>query len=209
MQANNSLKIAVLASGKGSNFKALVQNDIKPGIIDILISDREDARALQLAGELNIEAKFMYPGSYRTKLGIPEEIVWTDFLKNRGIELICLAGFMRIIKGPLLDEFAGRIMNIHPSLLPAFPGLDAQGQAFKYGVKVAGCTVHYVDRGTDTGPVIFQESVSVNSDDTRDTLAERILKEEHRIYAKAVKQHCSGNLQVKNRSVLLRNKLIC
>ena len=204
MQTDNSLKIAVLASGAGSNFKALVQNDIKPGIIDILISDRKYAGVLQLAGELNVEAKFMYPGSFKTKLGISEEIVWTDFLKSRGIELICLAGFMRIIKGPLLEEFSGRIMNIHPSLLPAFPGLDAQGQAFRYGVKVAGCTVHYVDKGTDTGPVIFQESVPVNSDDTRDTLAERILKKEHMIYAKAVKEHCAGNLLLENRSVFVR-----
>ena len=207
MQAkfNNNLKIAVLASGAGSNFKALVLNDIKPGVIDILISDREDAAVLELARELNIEAKFMYPGAFKTKLAFAEEKVWADFLKDRGIELICLAGFMRIIKGPLLEEFSGRIMNIHPSLLPAFPGLDAQGQAFRYGVKVAGCTVHYVDKGTDTGPIIFQKSVPVNSVDTRDTLANRILKEEHAIYAKAVKEHCSGNLQIANRSVIRKN----
>ncbi len=185
-------KIAVLASGAGSNFKALVQGDTEPGIVDILLTDNINAGALKLAEELGIESKYLYPGKYKTKFGIREEELWTQFLIDRGIQLICLAGLMRIVKGPLLEAFNGRIMNIHPSLLPAFPGLDAQGQAFKYGVKIAGCTVHYVDKGTDTGPIILQESVAVLDSDQRDSLAERILLKEHQIYSKAVKAHCTG-----------------
>lgn len=185
-------KIAVLASGAGSNFKALVEGDTGSGTVDILLTDNKEAGALKLAEELGIESKYLYPGKYKTRFGIVEEEFWARFLIDRGIELICLAGLMRIIKGPLLEAFHGRILNIHPSLLPAFPGLDAQGQAFNYGVKVAGCTVHYVDNGTDTGPIILQESVVVLESDHRDSLAERILTKEHEIYPKAVKAHCLG-----------------
>ncbi len=185
-------KIAVLASGAGSNFKALVEGDTGPGRVDILLTDNENAGALELAAELGVESKYLYPGKYRTRFGIKEEKIWAEFLLDRGVGLVCLAGLMRIIKGPLLDAFQGRMMNIHPSLLPAFPGLDAQGQALNYGVKIAGCTVHYVDSGTDTGPIILQNSVPVFESDQRDSLAERILVKEHRIYSQAVKAHCLG-----------------
>ncbi len=185
-------KIAVLASGAGSNFKALVNGDTGPGKVDILLTDNENAGALELAAELGVESKYLYPGKYRTRFGIREEELWAEYLAGRGVELVCLAGLMRIIKGPLLDAFQGRIMNIHPSLLPAFPGLDAQGQALKYGVKITGCTVHYVDGGTDTGQIILQESVPVLEFDQRDSLAARILVKEHEIYSKAVKAHLEG-----------------
>lgn len=185
-------KIAVLASGSGSNFKALVNGDTGPGKIDILLTDNENAGVLKLASELGIESRYLYPGKYRTRFGIIEEELWAEYLLDRGVKLVCLAGFMRIIKGPLLEAFHGRIMNIHPSLLPAFPGLDAQGQALEYGVKITGCTVHYVDRGTDTGPIILQESVPVLEFDQRDSLASRILLKEHEIYSKAVKAHLEG-----------------
>lgn len=185
-------KIAVLASGAGSNFRALVNGDTEPGIVDILLTDNPDAGALKLAAELGVDSRFMYPGKFKTRFGIKEEEFWAQYLLKRGVQLVCLAGLMRIIKGPLLDAFPGRIMNIHPSLLPAFPGLDAQGQALNYGVKIAGCTVHYVDSGTDTGPIILQESVLVLKSDNRDSLAGKILKKEHEIYSKAVKAHCQG-----------------
>jgi len=188
----DSVKIAVLASGTGSNFRALVEGDTSPGVVDILITDNENAGVLRLAYDLGVEGKYMYPGKFKTRFGNAEEKQWAGFLKNRGIQIVCLAGLMRILKGPLLEAFHGRILNIHPSLLPAFPGLDAQGQAFRYGVKVAGCTVHYVDQGTDTGPIILQRSVPVYDSDTRDSLAARILTEEHLIYPKAVKAHCEG-----------------
>ncbi len=185
-------KIAVLASGAGSNFKALALGDTGEGKVDILLTDNENAGALNLARELGIESRYMYPGKFRTKFGIKEEEIWAQYLLNRGVELVCLAGLMRIIKGPLLDAFQGRLLNIHPSLLPSFPGLDAQGQAFNYAVKVAGCTVHYVDSGTDTGPIILQEAVPVLATDNRDSLAARILEKEHIIYAEAVKSHFQG-----------------
>ena len=185
-------KIAVLASGAGSNFKALALADTGRGKIDILITDNENAGALDIAQELGIESIYLYPGKFRTKFGIKEEEIWARFLLDRGIELVCLAGLMRIIKGPLLEAFPGKLLNIHPSILPSFPGLDAQGQAFNYGVKIAGCTVHYVDSGTDTGPIIFQEVVPVLPTDNRDSLAARILKKEHEIYSKAVKAHLEG-----------------
>ncbi|MCD6587952.1 MAG: phosphoribosylglycinamide formyltransferase [Candidatus Fermentibacteraceae bacterium] len=188
----DTVKIAVLASGTGSNFKALVEGDTAPGVVDVLVTDNERAGVLQLADELGVEGRYMYPGKFRTRFGNAEEKQWADFLEDRGIQLVCLAGLMRILKGPLLEAFHGRILNIHPSLLPAFPGLDAQGQAFRYGVKVAGCTVHYVDQGTDTGPVILQRAVPVYESDTRDSLAARILTEEHMIYSEAVKAHCEG-----------------
>jgi phosphoribosylglycinamide formyltransferase-1 len=189
---STEVKIAVLVSGAGSNFKALVEGDTVPGKVDLLLTDNKDAGALKLAAELGVEARYMYPGKYRTRFGVVEEQQWAEYLGNRGIQLVCLAGFMRIIKGPLLEAFPGSILNIHPSLLPCFPGLDAQGQAFRYGVKVAGCTVHYVDAGTDTGPIVAQEAVEVLDSDTRDSLAARILTREHKIYAKAVKNHCLG-----------------
>ena len=197
-------RIAVLASGTGSNFKALVEGDVSPGRIDLLLTDKPECKALELAAELGVEGLYMYPGKYRTRFSDEEERKWSEFLIERGIGLVCLAGFMRILKGPLLDSYSGRIMNIHPSLLPAFPGLDAQGQAFKYGVRITGCTVHYVDGGTDTGPVIIQSPVPVLEGDTRDSLAQRILEQEHRIYPMAVKAHCQGRLRVDHRHVYIR-----
>ncbi|PIE51272.1 phosphoribosylglycinamide formyltransferase [Candidatus Fermentibacteria bacterium] len=196
-------RVAVLASGTGSNFRALVENDTSPGEVVLLLSDRNDAGALSIARELGIPHHVLDPGKYRTRFGIAEEEQWAEFLRDQKIDLVCLAGFMRILKGPLIEEFSGRLMNIHPSLLPAFPGLDGQGQAFTYGVKVAGCTVHYVDRGTDTGPVILQKAVPVLPDDTRDTLAARILKKEHAIFSRAVSLHCAGRLRVSGRRVYI------
>jgi phosphoribosylglycinamide formyltransferase-1 len=122
-------------------------------------------------------------------------------MKDQGIGLICLAGLMRILKGPLIEEFENRIMNIHPALLPSFPGLDSQKKALEYGVRFSGCTVHYVDAGTDTGPIILQSVVPVQADDTVDTLSARILAEEHRIYPEAVRLHCAGKLKVEGRIV--------
>lgn len=197
------VSVAVLASGTGTNFRALAEGDIEPGRVDLLVSDVADCGAMDIAEELGIESAFLEPGKYRTRLGTKEEQEWAEYLTGRGIQLICLAGFMRILKGPMLDAFAGRIMNVHPSLLPAFPGLDAQRQAFEYGVRVSGCTVHYVDRGTDTGPVIIQSPVPVLPNDDRDTLAARILEQEHRIYPMAVRAHCEGRLRVRGRHVYI------
>ena len=194
-------RVAVLASGRGSNFQALVQGDTAPGEVVLLLCDRPDAPALKKAGELGVEALYLNPGNYRTRMGIEEERDWARLLRRRGVDLVCLAGFMRMLKGPLLEEYPMAVMNIHPSLLPAFPGLHAQRQAVEYGVRWSGCTVHYVDSGMDSGPVITQEVVRVEPRDTPDTLARRILRREHEAYPKAVSLHCSGRLEVEGRRV--------
>ncbi len=181
--------IGVLASGRGSNFSALVRGDTSPGFVRVLLSDDPGAPALVLARELGVEGAYLYPGPRRTRFDEACEKEWAQFLLARGVELVCLAGLMRVLKGPLLDAFPGRILNIHPSLLPSFPGLDAQGQAIRHGVKVSGCTVHYVDRGVDTGPILLQTPVRVKPCDDRESLSERILRAEHLLYPKAVRLH--------------------
>jgi len=201
---DGELKIAVLASGNGSNFKALVEGDTGRGRVDVLLTDNENAGALKLARELSVESRYLFPGRYRTRFGAGEEAIWADYLLCRGVELLCLAGLMRIVKGPLLEAFKGRILNIHPSLLPAFPGLDAQGQALRYGAKIAGCSVHYVDGGIDTGPIVCQACVPVLGSDDRDSLAARILLKEHLLYPAAVKAHCEGKLILSGRTVYFR-----
>jgi phosphoribosylglycinamide formyltransferase-1 len=201
------IKIAVLASGNGSNFKALVEGDTGCGRIDVLLTDNENSGALNIARELCVESGYLYPGKYRTRFGIREEALWAEYLLDRGVKLVCLAGLMRILKGPLLEAFKGRILNIHPSLLPAFPGLDAQGQALKYGVKIAGCTVHYVDLGTDMGPIVCQACVPVLENDTRASLSARILAKEHMIYPSAVKAHCDGKLILNGRAVYFKDTM--
>ncbi len=192
------LRIAVLASGRGSNFEALCRGDTGNGKISLLITDNENADVLRRASELGVEAHYISPGRYRTKFGEAEDLEWTRLMMDRDIELVCLAGLMRIIKGSMLEEFRGRIMNIHPSLLPSFPGLHAQKQALDHGVRITGCTVHYVDASVDTGPIILQKAVHVKDDDTVETLSGRILQKEHTAYPEAVRLYCSGVLQLRD-----------
>ncbi|MCK5116638.1 MAG: phosphoribosylglycinamide formyltransferase [Candidatus Aegiribacteria sp.] len=186
------LRIAVLASGRGSNFEALCRGDTGNGRISLLITDNENADVMRKASELGVEAHYISPGRYRTKFGEAQEAEWTRLMMDRGIELVCLAGLMRIIKGSMLEEFKGRIINIHPSLLPSFPGLHAQKKALDYGVRISGCSVHYVDAGVDTGPIILQKAVHVKDDDTVEMLSGRILQQEHIAYSEAVRFICSG-----------------
>lgn len=200
--SENTVKIAVLASGRGSNFEALCSGDTGRGRVALLLTDNADAQVLDKALSVGVEAHYISPGKYRTKFAEEGEEEWTQMMKERGIELICLAGLMRIIKGPMLDAYRGSIMNIHPSLLPSFPGLNAQKQALDYGVKVSGCTVHYVDRGVDTGPVILQRTVEVMDDETEASLSRRILREEHIAYSQAVRLHCGGELNIRGRQVV-------
>ncbi len=196
----NIVKVAVLASGRGSNFEALCNGDTGNGRISLLITDNEKAEVLRKASSAGVESIYMSPGRYRTKFGETEEMAWTRFLMDRGIELVCLAGLMRIIKGPMLEEYSGRIINIHPSLLPSFPGLHAQKQALDYGIRITGCTVHYVDAAVDTGPIILQKAVDVKDDDTVETLSCRILRQEYIAYSEAVKLICSGVLSGSGRN---------
>jgi phosphoribosylglycinamide formyltransferase-1 len=198
------IRIGVLISGRGSNLQALL-DACTAGRIDgkvvLVIADHADAYGLERARAAGVEALFLDPASYPSKNAYQEAMAL--HLTDRQVDLLCLAGFMRILRKPLLQAFAGRCLNVHPSLLPAFPGLDAQGQALAYGVKVTGCTVHFVDEGMDTGPILLQAAVPVRSDDTVESLSQRILVEEHRIYPEAVQLFASGRLRLEGRQVLV------
>ncbi len=199
-------KLGILASGRGSNAEAIMRH-IEKGNLDaeiaIVLSDRPDAPVLTIAKQHNVKAMYLDPGPKKTFL-IPEvEEQWVKVLKEHNVDLIILAGFMRIIKKTLLDAFAGRILNIHPALLPSFPGLDVQRKALEYGVKFSGCTVHFVDDTVDGGPIITQAAVPVLNNDTPEILAERILKEEHRIYAEAIQIVLSGKYRIEGRRIIL------
>jgi len=196
------LKIAVLVSGRGTNLKAIIKN-IKNGdiaaSIDIVISDQKDALALDKAAQQGIENTFIDPDAYATVEEYEKSLI--HLLDEKNIQLVVLAGFMRILSPYFINYYKNRIMNIHPSLLPSFRGLNAQEQALNYGVKITGCTVHFVDTGMDTGPIILQKAVEVRDDDTVERLSQRILNEEHKIYSKAIKLFSEGKLIIKGRNV--------
>ena len=195
-------KIGVLASGRGSNFRAIARACASGrcrGEVVILLSDNPDAGALKIAEEFGIPSRVFKRRDFATRDEF--ERAFVDELKGRGVEIICLAGFMRIIHKPFLEAFPGRILNIHPALLPAFPGLEAQRQAWEYGVKISGCTVHFVDAGVDTGPIILQAAVPVLDDDTPESLAARILEQEHKIYPQAIQWIAEGRVEIINRQV--------
>lgn len=198
-------RVAVLASGRGSNFRALAercQDPTFPAEVVCLITDNRTAHAVAVAEEFGIPWHTVEPGERRGRLADGAEAHIVRLCRAADVGLIVLAGFMRILDGVLLDEFAGRIVNIHPSLLPAFKGLRAQRQALEHGVKIAGCTVHFVDASLDGGPVILQAAVPVHDTDTADDLSARILKEEHRILCRAVELFAAGALRVEDRRVL-------
>lgn len=198
------MRLAVLASGYGSNLQAII-NAMQRGEIDgrvvVVISDQDDAYALQRARDYDIEALFLAPSSFPGREAYDREIV--SRLKDRGVDLVILAGFMRLLTPHFVREFRGKIMNIHPSLLPAFPGVDGVKQALDYGVKVTGCTVHFVDEGLDTGPIIVQEGVTVYDSDTEESLKERIHTVEHRLYPRAVQLYIKGKLHLDGRRCLV------
>ena len=179
------LKLGILGSGKGSNFRAIA-DAIAGGKLDaevrVVISDVESAGILELARGRGMRAEFLAPGKFRTKLEPDAEQRLVDLLKNAGVEWVVLAGWMRMIKAPLLEAFPRRIINIHPSLLPAFPGLEAWKQALAAGATETGCTVHYVDAGMDTGEIIAQRTVPVLQSDSAETLHARIQIAEHALY---------------------------
>lgn len=194
-------RLGILLSGRGSNFEAIA-NNIAAGRLDaeiaVVISNRAEARGLEIARERGF-ATVVLPSK-----GVPREEYDRSIvaeLKNRGVELVCLAGFMRLLSAEFCRGFPQRILNIHPSLLPAFPGLDAQKQALEHGAKISGCTVHFVDEQLDSGPIVLQAAVPVQDDDTAETLSARILKEEHRIYSQAIGIVLSGNWRIEGRRV--------
>lgn len=197
-------KIGVLVSGRGSNFQAVLEKikaEKLPAEIVVVISDKADAYALTRAKEAGIDNVAVVRKSFATKEEFEAKIA--EVLKAHGVELIVLAGFMRILSGNFVHNWKHSIINIHPALLPSFKGIDAQGQALDYGVKVAGCTVHFVDEGMDTGPIIMQKAVPVLDDDTHDTLAARILVQEHLALPEVVKLWVLGKLRVEGRKVFI------
>ncbi|CAD6491303.1 MAG: Phosphoribosylglycinamide formyltransferase [Candidatus Argoarchaeum ethanivorans] len=200
-------KIAVLVSGRGSNLQAIIDNIesgyIKGAVIALVISDVGGAYALTRAEKHSIKAVHVDPDSFDSKETYEKHII--ELLHEVKADLVLLAGYMCVIGSVLLDTYYGRMINIHPALLPAFKGLHAQEQAFNYGVKVSGCTVHFVDSGVDTGPIILQRCVPVLEDDTPDSLADRILVEEHRIYSEAVKLFIEGRLIIEERKVRIKS----
>lgn len=199
--------LGVLASGRGSNFQSIIDS-IGSGRIDaeikLLITDKGDAFAIERARKHGIESLVITPRGFGSRDDYFRKLAGE--LESRGVGLVVLAGFMRIVGKPLLDAFPNRVMNIHPALLPSFPGLHGQGQAVDYGVKISGCTVHFVDDGMDTGPIIIQAAVAVHHDDTEESLSERILRLEHKIYPEAVRMFCEGRLEVTGRKVRIRGE---
>jgi phosphoribosylglycinamide formyltransferase-1 len=196
-------RLGILLSGRGSNFEAIARN-IASGRLDaeiaVVISNRPEARGLERARELGLPAVCI-PSKGMEREAF-DRLVAAE-LHRRGVELVCLAGFMRLLSGYFIREFPQRILNIHPSLLPAFPGLDAQHQALAHGVKYSGCTVHFVNEDLDAGPIILQAVVPVLDDDTTESLSARILAEEHRIYSEAIAIVLSGQYRIEGRRVLL------
>ena len=199
------LRVGVLASGRGSNFDALAaagEAGRVPAVIAALVSDRATAGALEIARRRGIEALFVDPAQHPGREAHEKAVIGA--LDERGVGLVCLAGYMRLLSETFVRHFEGRLLNIHPSLLPAFPGLRAQRQALDHGVRLAGATVHFVDEGMDTGPIVLQAAVPVLSEDTEETLSRRILAEEHRIYPEAVRLFAEGRLRIEGRRVHIR-----
>lgn len=194
-------RLGILLSGRGSNFEAIADN-IAAGRLDaeiaVVISNRPEARGLQIARERGLHAICL--PSKGLDREVYDRMVVAELRRCR-VDLVCLAGFMRLLSAYFVREFPFQILNIHPSLLPAFPGLDAQAQALEHGVKISGCTVHFVDEYLDHGPIIVQAAVPVLEDDTVETLSARILKEEHRIYTEAIRIVLSGRWRIEGRRV--------
>jgi phosphoribosylglycinamide formyltransferase-1 len=204
----DALRVAVLASGRGSNLQAVI-DAIEAGTvwakIVAVISNKKDAPALERARRHGLSALFVDPKPYASRPDSREayDRELLDVLRRHDVELVLLAGYMKIVTRVLVEAFANRMMNIHPSLLPSFPGLDVQKKAIEWGCKLAGCTVHFVTEGVDEGPIILQAAVPILDDDTPDTLAARILIQEHKIYPRAVQLFAEGRLRVNERRVFI------
>jgi len=197
-------KLGILLSGRGSNFEAIARNVQAgkiPAEIAVVISNKEEAPGLAIAREMGLATRFI-PSKGKEREAFDREVV--AVLREFQVDVVCLAGFMRILSPYFIREYPRRILNIHPALLPAFPGTEAQKQALEYGAKFSGCTVHIVDEGVDTGPIVCQAVVPVLDDDTAETLSARILKEEHRIYSEAVCLLVEDAVRFEGRRVLLK-----
>jgi phosphoribosylglycinamide formyltransferase-1 len=207
MNGRNPMALAVLGSGSGSNFQAIL-DAIRAGRLDArvvcVLSDVENAFILERARRAGVPAEFVSAAPFRTKLDGEGEARYLAALRRTGAEWIALAGFMRIVKRGLLAAFPQRVLNIHPALLPAFPGMESWKQALDYGAKVAGCTVHFVDEGTDSGPILLQKVVAVREDDTPASLHARIQEQEHAAFPEALQLCAEGRVNVEGRRVRIR-----
>lgn len=202
------LRLGVLASGRGSNLQAILDAIAAgrcPARVVVVVSDRAGAAALDRARGAGIEAVHVDPQAYADRAAFDQAVA--AILAKHDVELVCLAGYMRLLTPALVAAYRGRILNVHPALLPAFPGLHAQRQALEYGVRVTGATVHFVDEGVDTGPIVLQAAVPVLDGDTEETLATRILVEEHRLYPEAIRLVAEGRLALVGRRVQVQDSL--
>ena len=198
-------RLGILISGRGSNLQAIISaicDGALEATIAVVISNKRDAGGLARAREAGIDAVFLDPRAFAARTEYDAGLV--AVLRERGVDLVCLAGFMRLIGTPLLDAFPDRILNVHPSLLPSFPGLEAQRQALEHGVRVSGATVHFVTAGLDDGPIVSQAAVPVLQGDSVETLSARILVEEHRLYPEAIRIVLGGDWRIKGRRVVPR-----
>ena len=202
------LRVGVLASGRGSNFRALAEAAAAgriPATVVVLVSDRATAPALDIARAHRIESVVVDPKQHPSREAHEKAVI--SVLEERRVGLVCLAGYMRLLTSAFVDHFRGRLLNIHPSLLPAFPGLHPHRQTLEHGVRISGATVHFVDEGVDTGPIVLQAAVPVRPDDTEATLSDRILAEEHRLYPEAVRLFAEGRLEIRGRRVHIRERI--
>jgi phosphoribosylglycinamide formyltransferase-1 len=200
----SDFRIGVLGSGNGSNCEAILKACAEGrihGRVVLVLSDVADALILERARKHHIDAQFIGPSQFKTQLEPELEGRAVRLLLEAGVRFVALAGYMRVVKAPLLHAFPGRIMNVHPSLLPAFPGLQAWEQALKHGAKVTGCTVHFVDESVDSGPIVLQEAVPVLPNDTAATLQLRIQLVEYKIYPEAIRLFAEGKLKTEGRTV--------
>ncbi len=210
IKPKDALRVAVLASGRGSNLQAVI-DAIEAGTVQAkivaVISNKKEAPALERAHRQGLSDLFVDPKPYAGRPDGREayDRELLDVLRRHDVELVLLAGYMKIVTRVLVETFTNRMMNIHPSLLPSFPGLDVQKKAIEWGCKLAGCTVHFVTEGVDEGPIILQAAVPILDDDTSDTLAARILKQEHKIYPRAVQLFAEGRLRVEGRRVFIED----
>ena len=201
------VNIGVLVSGSGTNLQAIIEaieaGKIK-GKICIVISDNPDAYALKRAKKYNIETQYINYKEFNNREEFDKKII--SLLKEKNCDLVVLAGYLKILTPYFINAYKNKIMNIHPTLLPSFPGLHVQKKAIDHGVKVSGCTVHFVDEGLDSGPIIIQRAVEVKKDDTEETLTKRILKEEHQIYPRAIQLFAQKRLTINGRRVIIRER---
>ncbi len=195
---NKKIRIAIFISSRGSNMEAILENIKNKKLVGVevgvVIADNADAKGLDIAKSYGVRAEFVDPAPFKTKLEGEAEQKVIQILKDENIDLICLAGFMRMVKQKLVSRYEGRIINVHPSLLPNFKGLRAQKQAIDAGAKESGCTIHFVDMGMDTGKIIAQRKVKIESDDTEKSLARKIIKQEHILYTEVLNDIASGKI---------------